>query len=314
MKKILTALLILATSPAFATTYYANGLTSQNINYTTAGAGWYPVQGASCVATGIPVAVGSFANGDVLNANGCTALAVNVDPGGASVEVTLTTDTTNGGGFTYATATNITIHANITATKTTALTITGGTGGGTINGNITGGTVVSQYGVNDGHTLVTMNVIGNLQGGSGARGYYASGSTGTVIITGNSTGGSTSNTDGLIATGVGTITINGNCIGGSAANATNTGCYGSDGAITVTGNIINSIGAPGATGKIYFTPSATNYVLVAKDASYTTGVIDSHATEMPTNPGANNVASGIQYGSFTGTLSGGSVACATSNW
>jgi parallel beta-helix repeat protein len=75
--------------------------------------------------------------------------------------------------------------------------------------------------------------------------------------------------------------------------------------ITVTGNIISSAYNIGAYGHILLTPAATNYILTPKDSSYTLGTIDTHATEMPTNPGAANVNSGVNYGSFTGTLVGG---------
>jgi hypothetical protein len=288
--RILLLLALLCSCPAWATTYYANGLTSQNINYTTAGAGWYTVQGASCVATGTSVAVGSFANGDVLNLNGCTGVALNVDIGAATgaslgvcgtvtVTVTLTTDVTNGGAATYATATNIVIHANITATKTIALTITGSTGGGTICGNIQGGSVASQNGVSDSHTVITTYLIGNATAGSvnGVYGYYFNGATGGVSITGSCIGALTTSGSGCAATGTGYISL--------------------------TGSIINGLLGPGIFEHVLFTPCATCYILSPKTSSYTLGTIDANATETPHDPGIANVRSGTAYGSLTGTLS-----------
>ena len=316
MKHLLLITLLLLAVPLHATTYYANLLTSQNINYTTGGAGWYPIQGASCVATGTPVAVGSFANGDVLNANGCTGIAVNVDPGAATgasagvcgtvtVTVTLTTDATNGGGFTYATATNIVIHANFTGSKTTALAITGSTGGGTICGNAQGGSTSSQYGVYDSHTSVTIYMVGNSTGGSAS---FCSGynlvSSAAVNIVGNATAGSGGSADGLDTTG--TVSMTGNCVGSSTA--TSRGCLITGGSLTLTGNIIDGKVGSGVYqygGTLYYTPAAANYILTPKDSSYTLGVINSHSTVMPTDPGVTNVKSGVVYGPYTGTLSAG---------
>lgn len=293
MKRLFYILLLLA-SPLYATTYYANGLTSHNINYTTAGAGWYPVQGASCVATGTPVAVGSFANGDVLNVNGCTFVAVNVDPGAATgasagvcgtvtVTVTLMTDATNGGSFTYATATNLVIHTNVSSTESTALSTSGSTGGGTICGNITGGSTSSSVnGINDGHTSVTFYVIGNIFGGSSAGtayGYSVNG-TGPLNITGNATAGSSANSYGIYDGTAAVVTMTGSCVASSTVAVP--GCYSSASgtSFTLIGNIINSLKGGGQIGPIFYAPSTTNYVLYPKDASYTLGTVDSHATLM----------------------------------
>ena len=295
--RILLLIALLGSCPAWATTYYANLLVSQNINYTTGGAGWYPTQGASCVATGTPVAVGSFANGDVLNANGCTGIAVNVDPGAATgasagvcgtvtVTTTLATDATNGGAFTYATAPNLAIHANVTATKTTALTITGSTGVGTICGIITGGSTSSQLGSTDAHTLVVVYYVGNFTAGSatGATGLVYAGATGGVNLAGTCFGSNTVATNGCsVGTGTGSV---------------------------LTGNIVNGLDSQAIAGRVLYTPAATNYIISPKDTSYTLGVVNSHATVTPTDPGIANVRSGTAYGPFTGTLS---VTGATSN-
>ncbi len=320
MKRFLPfLLLLLAASPASATTWYA---TSSSVNIDTASL-WVPTSTGSCTGSGTALVWGSQANGDVFDANGCTALAVDVDPGvatGASagvcgavtVEVTLETDATNGGAFTYATATNLVIHANITATKTTALGISGSTNGGTICGNVTGGSTGSQLGVSDGHTLVTVYLIGNITGGSGsgAYGYDLAGNT-PLNIKGNASAGGA---HGLYSGASGSATMAGNCVGSDTAVAM--GCYfGGTGVLTLTGSIINGKRDIGAGGAVYFTPSATNYILSPKDSSYVLGTIDAHATETPTDPGVSNVKSGVAYGSFTGTLvSGGAAACAIGGW
>lgn len=306
MRKLIV-LFTLTACLGWPATWYA---TSSSVNINQASL-WVPTSTGSCTGSGTALTWGSQANGDVFNANGCTALAVNVDPGAATgasagvcgsvtVTVTLTTDASNGGAFTYATATNIVIHANITATKTLALSISGATGGGTICGVVTGGTVASQYGVSDTHTAVTMYQIGNIFGGTAARGYYWNSGTGALNVTGNITGGGGSNTEGLLNIGLAGSTVIGICIGGTGP--TGAGCSGASGPVTVTGNAIASPTGQGVAGKIYFTPSTTSYILMAKDSSYTTGVIDSHAIEIPANPGVTNVKSGVNYGSLTGTL------------
>lgn len=286
MRNVLLLAIILCCIPSFGATWYA-GTSSANIDAVT----WYPTSTGSCTGSGTPLVWASRATGDVFNANGCTSIAVNVDPGSASVQVTLTTDATNGGGFTYATASNLIMHAHITSTKTIALAITGSTGGGAIVGNITGGNATSIHGVSDSHTGVAVSVTGNAAPGtgSGANGYNYTGATGGVSISGNCQGSDTN-------TGVG-------CSSSNVAP------------ITVTGNLIAGKRAQAAYGTIIFTPAAGNYALWPKDSSYTLGTIGSHATEMPTDPGAGNVRLGTGYGTFTGTLpvSGGGV-CITGGW
>ena len=337
LKKILTIPLfawslitiLLWAGSLHATTYYANGLNGQNINYTTAGAGWYTIQGASCVATGVPVAVGSFANGDVLNANGCTALAVNVDPGAATgasantcgtvtVTVTLTTDATNGGGFTYATASNLVLHMNVGSltSKTTVLAISGSTGGGTICGNVQGGGTAAAAGITDNHTLVTVYGIGNITGGSASTTYgWTISSAGPITLTSIITAGTSSSAIGFnSSSGSSAVTaIIGSCVGSNTS--TNTGCaFGAPILVTFTGSIINGLRGAGVQGPVMFTSTATNYAMYPKDSSYTLGVMDSHAIVLPMNPGAANVTAPIVYGPFTGTASASGGPSATGGW
>ena len=330
MKQLFTAILFFAASPLFATTYYANGLSNQGIDYTTAGAGWFTIQGASCVATGAQQTVGNFANGDVLDLNGCTPVSVDVDPGvatGASqgvcgavtATVTLTTDGTHlGGGFTYATATNLVIHANISTlsgTSSSALAITGSTNGGTICGNIAGGVGGTGVGVTDSHTSVTIYVIGNITGGTGGTRYgYSLTSAGPLSITGIiQTGNGASNATGFYSGSTAAVTITGACMASATTSNTNAGCISLFGVVTITGNLINGLKAAAFSGAPVFTPGATNYICYPADSSYVVGTEDCthtgggvglsiHATEMPAAPSVANVKSGVSYGTLTGTL------------
>jgi len=317
MKRLLLLCLLLSTVGAQAATWFAT-TSSANIDAVT----WRGTQGASCAGSGTTLTYASRSAGDVFNSNGCTSIAINGDPGVGGSNVTLTTDATNtGGGFTYATATNITMHVTITCANSATLTITGSTGGGTISGNITGCLGGSVSAVSDSHTVVTVTVNGNITGGSGSTasnfGYLMNGTTGFVVINGNVTGGSSTggNTFGINSnqSSTGTTTVNGNCIGGTL-NFTNEGCSGQGTtALILVGSSIASLRSGGVNGSIRFTPAATNYALFAKDSSYTTGVIDTHATQMPTDPGVANVKTGTAYGSLTGTLAA-SAAAASGNW
>ena len=324
MKRLLTILLFILASPLYAATWYATS-SSVNINATSL---WVPTQGASCAGSGTALVWGAQANGDTFNANGCTAIAVNVDPGsgtwtGTSAgncgtgggTTTLTTDGTNGGAFTYATATNIVIHVNIAATKTQTLAISGSTGGGTLCGNITGASTASILTVNDSHASVTIYIFGNITGGSASGDYgYNAASSGPIVLTGNSTAGSAASASGIEAGSSGTIiTMTGNCIGSNTV--TSPGCYNSNnGSFTVTGNLINGTKSNAIIGSIYYTPAAANYTLYPKDSSYTLNTINTHSTLMPTDPGVSNVKSGVVYGAGTGTYGGGAGLCDTGGW
>jgi len=306
-KAIFLFICLLVAGQARATTYYA---TSSTVNIDTASL-WLPTSTGTCTGSGTALVWANRLNGDVLDANGCTALAINVDAGGTSVQVTLQTNASTGGGFTLATAdlgTMTTLHANILAGSTSAVALTGSTGCGTISGSITSGGTASKRGVEDSHTSCTMTVSGGpLTGGSAssAAGYYIT-SNGPVTINGDSVAGSAASAHGLYLSGAAAVTVNGNCIGVDAASAA--GCCTAGGTLTVTGNLIYGKKGPAVKtdgGTFYYTPAATNYILLPKDSSYVLGTIDSHATELPTDPGAANVKTGVTYGSFTGTYGGG---------
>lgn len=293
MKKIFIALFLILFIPgiSFSTNWYAQ---SSSVNINTASL-WNdnPAGGGNTLTWG------NQAEGDVFYANAKTALAVNVDPG-ANGKVTLTTAAgagTAGGGFTYTTATNITLNVDLTGGTTTVLTVIGSTGGLTIVGNILGGGA-SAYALNDAHTVITVNVTGNITGGSSASGYGISygGASGVLAINGNVTGATG---PGLFLINTGTATVTGNCIGSSTVNTP--GCQAnSTGTITIIGNIVNTTRAAGGDGSIIFNPGALDYIQYPAPAAGT--------IYLPKDPGIANVKAGVQYGfdgvnPLTGTYS-----------
>jgi hypothetical protein len=301
MKRLALIFILLAPSLAPAATWYA---TSSSVNINAVGL-WVPTQGTTCAGSGTALVWGAQATGDVFNANGCTALAVNVDPGGSSVQVTLTTDTAFGGGFTLTMAnlgTIGTVHAHILATKTAVVALSGTTSSGTVSGNLTGGSTANAYGIVFTASSGTLTVSGNTTGGSAssAHGLHG-GSSGSIIVNGNATAGSNGLAYGLNNNGTTTVTINGNCIGNDTVASYGCAATGT-GVITLNGSQINGKIGNAINGRVFFTPAATNYILSPKDSSYVLGVIDTHATETPSNPGITNVKSGVAYGSFTGTM------------
>ena len=309
MRVRLLILLALFPCPSWAVTWYA---TSPSVNINTSSL-WVPTSTGTCTGSGTPLIWGSQANGDVFNANGCTALAVNVDPGSSgTVQVTLTNDVTNGGGFTCATAIGpATIHANVTATKTAGLSISGSTGSGcNISGNVQGGSIGGGYGVLDTHSVSTITVTGNVTGGSATNthGYFANTSA-TVNLVGDATAGTAANGYNTSST---SATVTGNCVGNDTASALAAGCatVGSN-IISVTGALIGGLKAGASNGNIRFSASGTNYAVFAANSSYVTANCltaaqvaagtCTNALILPANPGVALVLSGTNYGPFTGT-------------
>ena len=302
MKKLLLAvlflaLLILIPSASFAVTSWYAQNSSVNINSASE---WNdnPAGGGNVLTWGNQVA------GDTFYANGKTAIAVNVDPG-ANGKVTLTTAAgggTTGGGFTYATATNITINSDITAGTTTCLAVTGSTGGLTVIGNIQGG-AVSTTALSTTHTSVTLNIgsVGTpttITGGTSATGYGVNSlSAGPIAIIGNV----------LAATGsglnnyTGTTTITGNCVG-TTTSAPAVSAGNTTGSVTIVGNLINGTKGSAASGSIIYNPGPLNYIQYPAPAATT--------IYLPKAPAVTDVKSGVQYGydganPLTGTYGGG---------
>ena len=170
----------------------------------------------------------------------------------------------------------------------------------------------SAYGINSTHTVQTITITGNVTGGSNgsAFGLYANGATGGFTISGNVNVGTASGASGVsLANGV-SVTIQGNVYGHDTYNTSGATVTGGS-QLTVTGNIIHGKVGQAVGGRTFFVPaSATNYTLYSKDSSYVLGTVDSHATEMPSDPGIANVKSGVTYGTYTGTYSAGGGAWA----
>jgi hypothetical protein len=335
-------LLLCCSLPSWAaTTWYACG---SSTNISTAGE-WTSNVTASCPGiggTGCTTNLMTWnpgtspANGDTLDANGCTSIAISADPGAATgasqgvcgtptVTVTLQTNATNGGGFTLATAANLIIHANIIATHTTAVALTGSTNGATICGNVSTGSTASAHGVTDNHNAGTVYVIGNLTGGSANPTYgYSLTGAGSLTIVGNATAGSSASSYGLYtANAGGAVTMTGNCIGGATAGTSSFGCnnVSQTRMFILTGNVINGLYGIGISGNVIFTPSSTNYIVYPANGSFTlsncltstqiTNGTCTNATVMPTDPGKANVLNNTAYGPYTGTLN---TVQATGGW
>ena len=347
MKKLLILLFLLA-SPAFATTYYA---TSSTVNIDQANL-WVPTSTGSCTGSGTALVWASRANGDVFNANGCTALAVNVDPGvatGASantcgsvtVKVSLQSDPTNGGVFNYATASNLVLHTDIVGGKVHTLVITGSTGGGTLCGNVTGGTGASQEGLNDIHQSVMFYVVGNVSGSAVPNGdgyYWAGNTTNQLTITGNAIGGTGSLAYGIKLLSNGSATLNGACIGNDSGNGPGCGGNesgtGSNGILNVNGSLISGKIGNATGARVFLTQSPTNYTVVPSNGSYalsncwsgtaltlatcTNAIISTMPPGLTCPTGCttstnSSVTNGVTFGPYTGSSTGSSVS-AQSSW
>jgi hypothetical protein len=212
---------------------------------------------------------------------------------------------------------NLVLHTNVIGGTTTALTVTGTTVSGTVCGNLTGGAAGALV---DNHSTATniFYVIGNISAGSGNYSYgYELENSGSVNITGNSISGTGANASGIYLHGGGTVNITGNCTGSNTQYHA-IGCFSDNNTVilNITGNLINGLLGPAVSGGLlHYTPASTNYILSPKDASYTLGTIDAHATVMPADPGSSNVKSGVVYGPYTGTYAGGgAVVAGTSGW
>ncbi len=320
MKQLFVSLIFCVAS-ANATTWFA---TSSGVNISTTSL-WVPTSTGSCTGSGTALVWASRAAGDIFVANGCTTIALNADPG-VNGKVTITTSGnggTDGGSFTYASATNITLNIDVVAGTTLCLTATGSTGKIDIIGNVTGGSGSTHYGINDAHTVITATYTGTFTGGSGgsSHGINLSG-TGAATITGSGVAGSIAAANGINAT-TNNTTVTGNCTGSDSVVAF--GCANADtngNTLTIIGSVINGKKGTGWRGGIIlYNPAVTDYMCIPKDSSYAIGSEDcthtgggaglsTHAIEMPLAPSITNVKSGTPFGSLTGTYAScGPVAC-----
>lgn len=276
---------------------------------------WYAQDGAGNMSTrnwndaagggGSALVWNNQATGDTFDANGQTGIAIDVDPKGTGGATSVNlVNTSAAGAFTYATAANITITANITAGAVVCLAITGNSGGGTIIGNITGGSAGAAHGVNDGHAVVTITVTGNLIAGSSTStsAYVFSGSSGSIVINGNVTGGAIAGSAvGLTTSAAGTATVNGDVTGGSGLGSAYGVTASGAGAVTITGNLINSAICVAANGRIVWAPSnAQKYI------KFDGGGTVVYASKPPS--GASILSSASYVDSATGTYTAGTAS------
>ena len=251
--------------------------------------------------------------GDILNANGQVAIAVNVDPGAAGKKVVLQATTGGAAAFTAATATISAIHADIkggSAANTYGLSITGSTAGTpvlTITGDIDGGTsTTSSYGIGIGHTVGTVSIVGGILG-KAAPGVLHS-SAGPVTITGNVSGSTTAAAGwGYYSNSTGSVTINGNATASLAVAF----YQGSTGITTLVGNLMDSVTNPAnGGGRLIWNPRHTDttwdYHRVVVDATPTYAYITiapaASDVKLATNFGATN---GDAYDTGELAVSGG---------
>lgn len=229
-----------------------------------------------------------------------------------TIDVNTTCDeVSNAGTGIYTLASGVTLTANVTHKSATATRIclqftAASPAAGTIVGNVTAGSVSDAIGA----VLAssgTLNIIGNVTGGTGAS--FAIGVqhnlSGVINITGNVTGGSgVSNAVGVRNTNIGTITITGNVTGGSgtgANGANNT----STGTLTITGIATGGTNAT-ATGVRNVSTGTVNLGR-AKGTAYGPG----NTSGLTATVGAENAALGIieikelEYGQYGMTPTSG---------
>jgi len=237
------------------TTYYAQN-SSANIDSAN-------MWNTAADGSGSALTWANLAAGDILNANGKTAIAINVDFTCGRIE----TDATLGGAFTIAAGRTIT--CDISAGSSTCVTIVSGSGLDKFIGNITGGNAAN------------------------IRGLYRNTAAVSVVITGNVTGGSASGAAGFYNASAGTMAITGDITAGSALNAYSINT--SAGTITVTGNIINNASIHAVNGPIIYNPGPKNYIQYPAPGSTT----KKYYYDIP---GAANTLHNDTVAGVTGTL------------
>ncbi len=313
MKRIVGLVLglaLLTAGPAFAVTDW----------YACSGAGamstrtWYSAPGTetvdcTCVSPTGLLTWDTQVAGDKFYANGCTAIAVDVDPqgtGGSKGKVTLTTAAgigRAGGGFTLATATGpATTLMDITAGTTICLAVSGSSGAWANTGNVLGGSAATCHGVNDTHTAITVYNNGTITGGSfsSARGWSWNGANGSISQTGNVTGATG---DGLYLSSNGSATVAGDCIGNDTG--TSSGCNGTGaGTITVTGNIVHGTRGSATAGSIVWAPSTVSKYVEYKGGTAVYASKAPSTTKVLTDTSVVNAGTGA-YEAGTATGGGG---------
>ena len=221
-------------------------------------------------------------------------------------------------------ASGVTLTANVTnksaTTSRNCLQFTAASPAvGTIIGNCTGGTAAGAVAVYI-SSSGTLNVTGNVSGGTGATSYGLAGN-GTANITGNVTGGigASQNAGIELSNASARINVTGNVTGGSG-NASNYGIWNlAAGIVAVTGNVSASSAASGVlnatTGTITISGLCSAGANAPGASNTTTGTIKigravgnaygpGNTSNLTAAPGAANVGlgvieiEGLEYGTF----------------
>lgn len=157
-----------------------------------------------------------------------------------SIRTTQRTGGTAGGGFTLDIGFNVT--ANVISGSTVCLTISNASGTNIVTGNVTAGTQGGSNGAINKSGAGTLNIIGNITGGSNSLCSGLNSSGGIVNITGNCIAGSGSQSFGARITGAISINIVGDCIGGGNSGSNGLNWQAATGSVVVTGNATGGSG------------------------------------------------------------------------
>lgn len=186
----------------------------------------------------------SLAAGDVLVANGKTAIDLNVSFTCSEIRTLLLVSGASGGGFVLSTS-GITVTANVLAGTTVCVTATLSSGTSNIVGTVNGSaTTNAAHGITfsgAGTLNVTGNVFAGQTGGTNSGSGVLMSGAGTLNVTGNSQSsqinGSSGSAQGIQVTGAAIVNLTGNCLptGTGGGNACGITCANALATVTVTG-------------------------------------------------------------------------------
>lgn len=251
----------------------------------------------------------TFTSSDVLHANSF-AITVNVDTTVGEVRNDNANSAAAGGAFTL--SNGVTLTANVFAGTAICVLFSGGAGNSaTIVGNVTGGSMVGGNNLHgaDNISSGTLNITGNVTGGSTSNTAFGArnSSTGTLNITGNVTGGSAGiSSQGAVNNSTGTLTITGNVTGGSVVGA-NGASNSSTGTLTITGSATAGANAVGVIN------SSTGILNVIRAVGNDWGIgatgIASFVGVQSSNVGSQTRVEEFEYGALGQAPTSGAVSC-----
>jgi hypothetical protein len=241
----------------------------------------------------------TFTSSDVLHSNNF-AITVNVSTTVGEVRNDNANSATAGGNFTL--NNGVTLTANVFAGSTsTACVQMASSNSATVVGNATAatGSAISTS------STGTLTVTGNITGGSSSNAGLVNGGTGTASITGNSTGGTASFATGVTNSSSGTTNITGNVLAGSAASsfgARNT----AGGTFNITGSATATASAAGASNE------STGLMTMIRAVGNSYGIGAAGGTVLAAGVNSANVASDtraeeLEYGPNGGPPTTGAV-------